>query len=122
MDLLNDPHSAIEWYYKALDSYERYQADWPEDSFAQSSLLAVILNLFGAQTFEELANPKNPYRGEILLERFEKALPLVWNDPDVHLQAVDALERLLENEKLYRLWPERLEAIHDAFIQAKDLH
>lgn len=121
LELTNNPHQAVAWYSKALDSYERYQADWPEDGFAQSSLLAVLLNLFGAQTLDELANPKNPYRSEALIDRFEKTLPFVWRDPDLHIQAVDALERLLENEKLYRLCPERLEAIHDAFIQAQDL-
>ncbi len=122
LELAKNPIQAVAWYGKALDSYERYQADWPEDGFAQSSLLAVLLNLFGAQTLDELTNPQNPYRGEVLLDRFEKTLPLVWNDPDIHIQAVEALERLLENEKVYRLWPKRLEAIHDAFIQAQDLH
>lgn len=116
-----DPPKALTWYRKALFSYDHYLATWPEDGLAQSSLLVVLLNLLSTQSEEDLIDPKNPQRAEVLLDRFETALHPIWEKEDTHEQGVEALEHLLENETLYSLYPQRLEAIHSTFIQPQSL-
>lgn len=118
LELSTNPTKALEWYSNALQAYTDYLKTWPEDHWAQSSLLVVILNLFKAIPFEQADLKK----AEALLDTFETMLHSVWDDPDTHMQGVDALERLLEIESLYPWASQRLEAIHDAFIQEEALH
>ncbi len=117
LDIKTDPVQALDWYFQALQAYDTYLDRWPEDVWAQSSLLVVILNLLKAIPFEQVGVEKS----ESLLDLFEAILPSVWEDLDTHEQGVDALERLLEIESLYPWASKRLEAIHDAFIQEEAL-
>lgn len=111
LEIENDPSKATSLYFKAINSYCNYLQSWPEDLLAQSSLLVALLNLFSVINVEKLEEHQ-----QYLLDLFEKTLVQVWNDPETHEQALEALERLLENDALYQLNARRLEEIHDAFL------
>lgn len=110
LERLSNPSKAASLYFQAICNYQNYLHQWPEDMLAQSSLLVALLNLLGVLNDSELKE-----QGSHFLDLFEKTLTYVWNDPETHEQAVEALEHLLENDRVYHLYAPRLEEIHDAF-------
>lgn len=112
----DDPAQAYTRYAKAARSYTAYLNRWPDDLLAQSSLLAVLLNLFGVMNEMQLKT-----YGTCMLDRFEEVLSSLIRDPETRPQAEEALSRLIDDDRLYALYPKRLEKIHDR-IQNQVLH
>lgn len=108
LDVENNPARAIELYEKSVEGYRAYLKLWPEDLLAQSSLLAVLLNLFGVYDERTLRQ-----KGAKLLDTFEKALFSLDQDEETRAAARDALARLLDDDRLYALYADRLEKIHN---------
>ncbi len=111
-----DPNSAFKLYSRAAKSYETYLKRWPEDQLAQTSLLAVLLNLFGVMN--EMQLKENGIR---MLTLFEMVARYLMRDVEGRPQAQEAIIRLLDDDRLYALYPKRLEKIHD-LLQNQVLH
>ena len=108
LEVESNPAKAVELYEKSVEGYRAYLKLWPEDMLAQSSLLAVLLNLFGVYDEDTLRQ-----KGAELLDIFEKALQSLDQDEETRATATDALARLLDDDKLYALYADRLEKIHN---------
>lgn len=108
LEVESNPAKAVELYEKSVEGYRAYLKLWPEDMLAQSSLLAVLLNLFGVYDEDTLRQ-----KGAELLDIFEKALQSLDQDEETRATATDALARLLDDDRLYALYADRLEKIHN---------
>lgn len=103
----DSPVRARDLYAQSAQGFKSYLRRWPDDMLAQTSLLAVLLNLIAVLDDRQIEE-----YGRQILDLFEKTLIAVRHDPEARLQAEEALGRLLDDDRLYKHFASRLEEMH----------
>ncbi len=102
-----DPHKALEDYRQALHDFQTIVNAHPDDSEALLSICAVILNLLSVLP-EELIKSE----GVSLLDQLDQTLTRLGRDPEHQEAFEDALDRLMELDRLHEQLPAVIETLY----------